>query len=201
MWNFTGRLLLLLAVGLANGCVGYRVGTVNPTIPADHSIQVGLFQNGTAQPGLSESVNASIRRELHRDGTFELATANDGDVLLTGTSRLIADPQSASSPETSSPFAISSLNFPPELRPRKKLPAKCWSIAWSPAGPPSDWGMTWPAPSGRRCLCWPTTWPSAPWRCCPRAAGKLRLAKRDFLPSACSSCSRPARAAGRDWGV
>ena len=84
MWNFTGRLLLLLAVGLANGCVGYRVGTVNPTIPADHSIQVGLFQNGTAQPGLSESVNASIRRELHRDGTFELATANDGDVLLTG---------------------------------------------------------------------------------------------------------------------
>ena len=60
------------------------MGAVNPAIPADQSIQVGLFQNGTAQPGLSESVNASIRRELHRDGTFELATANDGDVLLTG---------------------------------------------------------------------------------------------------------------------
>ena len=84
MWSFTARLLLLLVFGLTAGCAGYRVGAVNPAIPHDQSIQVGLFQNGTAQPGLSESVNASIRRELHRDGTFELATANDGDVLLTG---------------------------------------------------------------------------------------------------------------------
>ncbi len=84
MWSATGRLLLLLVASLATGCIGYRVGAVNPAIPADYSIQVGLFQNGTAQPGLSESVNASIRRELHRDGTFELATSNDADVLLTG---------------------------------------------------------------------------------------------------------------------
>ncbi|HJO54174.1 MAG TPA: hypothetical protein QF373_06715, partial [Verrucomicrobiota bacterium] len=32
----------------------------------------------------TESVNASIRRELQRDGTFELTTGGDGDVLLTG---------------------------------------------------------------------------------------------------------------------
>ena len=85
MFQLAGRFLLLVTAGvLAAGCASYRVGAVNPTIPADNSIQVGLFQNTTAQPGLSESVNASIRRELHSDGTFELATARDGDVLLTG---------------------------------------------------------------------------------------------------------------------
>ena len=52
MWSVTARLLLLLVVGLTAGCAGYRVGAVNPAIPADQSIQVGLFQNGTAQPGL-----------------------------------------------------------------------------------------------------------------------------------------------------
>jgi len=66
------------------GCASYRLGPVNPSIPAGQSVEVGLLQNATPQPGLTESVNASIRRELQRDGTFELATGGDGDVLLTG---------------------------------------------------------------------------------------------------------------------
>lgn len=74
----------LAAAVVASGCASYRLGPVNPAIPAGQSIEVGLFQNATPQPGLSESVNASIRRELQRDGTFELATGGDGDVLLTG---------------------------------------------------------------------------------------------------------------------
>ena len=79
------RAALFLAVAtLVAGCASYRVGPVNPAIPAGQSVEVGLFQNATPQPGLSESVNASIRRELQRDGTFELATGGDGDVLLTG---------------------------------------------------------------------------------------------------------------------
>ena len=69
---------------LASGCANYRIGVANSLIPAGYSIQVGLFQNATPQPGLSESVNGSIRRELHRDGTFKLADADDCDVLLTG---------------------------------------------------------------------------------------------------------------------
>ena len=79
------RAALFLAVAtLVAGCASYRVGPVNPAIPAGQSVEVGLFQNATPQPGLSESINASIRRELQRDGTFELATGDDGDVLLTG---------------------------------------------------------------------------------------------------------------------
>jgi len=74
----------LAAAMMATGCASYRLGPVNPAIPAGQAIEVGLFQNATPHPGLTESVNASIRRELHRDGTFELATADDGDVLLTG---------------------------------------------------------------------------------------------------------------------
>ena len=74
----------LAATVMVSGCASYRLGPVNPAIPAGQGIEVGLFQNATPQPGLTESVNASIRRELQRDGTFELATGGDGDVLLTG---------------------------------------------------------------------------------------------------------------------
>ena len=76
--------MFLAAVMMTNGCASYRLGPVNPAIPAGQAIEVGLFQNATPQPGLTESVNASIRRELQRDGTFGLATGGDGDVLLTG---------------------------------------------------------------------------------------------------------------------
>ena len=77
-------ILFVVLLVLASGCVSYRLGVANPLIPAGYSIQVGLFQNATSQPGLSESVNGSIRREIHRDGTFELADADDCEVLLTG---------------------------------------------------------------------------------------------------------------------
>ena len=77
-------ILFFILLVLASGCASYRLGAVSSLIPAGDSIQVGLFQNSTTQPILSESVNASIRRELHRDGTFELATKDDSDILLTG---------------------------------------------------------------------------------------------------------------------
>ncbi|MEE2947276.1 MAG: LPS assembly lipoprotein LptE [Verrucomicrobiota bacterium] len=67
------------------GCAtSYRLGPVNPAISADQAVEVGLFHNTTRLPGLAESINAFIRRELQRDGTFTLATDDEGDVLLTG---------------------------------------------------------------------------------------------------------------------
>mgnify|MGYP000048849505 CR=1 FL=1 len=81
---FNWYILFFALLVLASGCASYRLGVANPLIPAGYSIQVGLFQNATFQPGLSDSVNGSIRRELHRDGTFELAGSDDCDVLLTG---------------------------------------------------------------------------------------------------------------------
>ena len=84
-YHFASRSAFYLAVlTLATGCAGYRLGAVNSVIPKGQSVEIGLFYNGTTQAGLSDSVNASIRRELQRDGTFELATDEDGDVLITG---------------------------------------------------------------------------------------------------------------------
>ena len=74
----------LAAAVMVSGCASYRLGPVNPAIPTGQAIEVGLFKNTTPQPGLTESLNATIRRELQRDGTFELATGGDGDVLLAG---------------------------------------------------------------------------------------------------------------------
>jgi hypothetical protein len=74
----------LVAAVMASGCASYRLGPVNSAILTGQAIEVGMFQNDTPQPGLTESLNASIRRELQRDGTFGLATGGDGDVLLTG---------------------------------------------------------------------------------------------------------------------
>ena len=75
-------ILLFSLLVLASGCANYRLGVVKPLIPSGYSIQVGLFQNTTIHPGLAESVNASIRRELQRDGTFELANSNNCDLQL-----------------------------------------------------------------------------------------------------------------------
>ena len=69
----------LAAAVMVSGCASYRLGPVNPAIPAGQAIEVGLFQNATPQPGLTESVNASIRRELQRDDAAESATARHED--------------------------------------------------------------------------------------------------------------------------
>jgi len=76
-------LSLAIVVPVA-GCTSYRIGSVSPAIPADQAVEVALFENATPLPGLAQALNASIRRELQRDGTFTLATGGDGDVLLTG---------------------------------------------------------------------------------------------------------------------
>jgi hypothetical protein len=48
------------------------------------SLQVNLFQNDTLQPRLTEAVATSIRRGIQRDGTFRLATQDDGDWIMNG---------------------------------------------------------------------------------------------------------------------
>ena len=60
------------------------MGPVNPAIPSGSSIEVAPFQNQTLEPGLIGALNTSLRRELHRDGTFRLATQGDGEMLLHG---------------------------------------------------------------------------------------------------------------------
>ena len=113
---------------LASGCANYRLGVVKSLIPAGYSIQVGLFQNTTIHSGLSESVNASIRRELQRDGTFELANSNNCDLHLTG--RITSYQRSPVSfrPRIPSVLEISLLSYQPKSSPLKNPLVNCLLI-------------------------------------------------------------------------
>lgn len=66
------------------GCAGYRLGPTTGLAPGEKSVQVSPFENKTLEPGLTDAVTAQLRKEFTRDGTYRLATQNDGDVVLTG---------------------------------------------------------------------------------------------------------------------
>ena len=47
--------------------------------------EVRPFLNQTLQPRLTDAVALELRKVFQRDGTYRLATRDDGDVVLTGT--------------------------------------------------------------------------------------------------------------------
>lgn len=79
------RLLLagLAALGLG-GCAGYQLGPVNGMAAGARSIQVHPFLNKTLEPRLTDAVTAELHKELQQDGTYQLATHDEGDIELSG---------------------------------------------------------------------------------------------------------------------
>src|SRR4051812_17469721 len=75
--------VLWLGVGLT-GCAGYHLGPTNGVRAGERSVQVNPFVNQTIEPRLSDAINLSLRKNLQRDGTYELNTHNEGDIILTG---------------------------------------------------------------------------------------------------------------------
>ena len=75
--------LWLVALGLT-GCAGYTLGPTNGAAAGARSVQVVPFSNQTMEPRLTEVITAQMRRELQRDGTYQLASHNDGDIIVTG---------------------------------------------------------------------------------------------------------------------
>jgi hypothetical protein len=76
-------ILGLLVIG--GGCAGYRLGPTNSAVSKERSIQVQFFENRTTEPRLPEAVNHALRKTLQQDGSFRLASQNDGDILVNGT--------------------------------------------------------------------------------------------------------------------
>ena len=76
--------LALLAALALTGCAGYRLGPANGMAAGEKSIQIRPFANATLEPRLTDAVTAQLRREIQRDGTFRLATHDDGDIVVTG---------------------------------------------------------------------------------------------------------------------
>lgn len=66
------------------GCAGYRLGPPSGATAREKSVQVNPFANQTMQPRLTDVVTSQMRKEVQRDGTFQLATHGDGDIIVTG---------------------------------------------------------------------------------------------------------------------
>ena len=47
-------------------------------------MQVNPFKNKTLEPRLGDAVTGQLRNELQRDGTYQLASHNDGDIVVSG---------------------------------------------------------------------------------------------------------------------
>ncbi|HYG34902.1 MAG TPA: LPS assembly lipoprotein LptE [Clostridia bacterium] len=74
-----------MAVWIFPGCAGYRLGPTNGLAAREKSIQVNPFVNQTLEPRLTDAVTSQMRKEVQRDGTFQLASHQDGDIVLSGT--------------------------------------------------------------------------------------------------------------------
>jgi hypothetical protein len=73
----------LALIGLT-GCAGYSLGPTNGMDAGEKSIQVTPFANQTVEPRLTDEVTQQMRKALQRDRTYQLATHDDGDIVLTG---------------------------------------------------------------------------------------------------------------------
>ena len=76
--------LSLSFVGILTGCVGYQAGPTNGVIAGARTVRVSFFRNETLEPRLVVAVNRAVKRNLQQDGTFELETHGNADLLVTG---------------------------------------------------------------------------------------------------------------------
>jgi hypothetical protein len=74
----------LVAILCLSGCAGYQLGPSNGVAAHEKSIQVNPFANQTLQPGLTDTVASQLRKELQRDGTYQLDSHGSGDIIVTG---------------------------------------------------------------------------------------------------------------------
>ncbi len=76
-------LAAVLALGLS-GCAGYQLGPTNGLAAREKSIQVNPFFNQTMEPRLADDVTAQLRKALQHDGTYQLVSHDDGDIVVSG---------------------------------------------------------------------------------------------------------------------
>jgi hypothetical protein len=66
------------------GCAGYQLGPTNGLGAREKSIQIHPFVNQTLEPRLTDAVTFQLHKEIQRDGTYQLATHTDGDIVVSG---------------------------------------------------------------------------------------------------------------------
>lgn len=83
MWLCRWLLAGLVMLG-GSGCAGYRLGPVNGLAAGEKSVQVNPFGNRTLEPRLGDEATTQLRKQLQSDGTYRLASHNDGDIVVSG---------------------------------------------------------------------------------------------------------------------
>jgi Lipopolysaccharide-assembly len=69
---------------LLGGCLGYQVGPTNGATAGAQTVQIRPFVNKTTEPHLTDTVETALRKKLQQDGTYQLATHEPGDIILSG---------------------------------------------------------------------------------------------------------------------
>ena len=71
---------------LFTGCAGYHLGTTRPkNMEGVTSIAVPNFHNATLVPRLESLAAGTLIKQFQQDGTFEIRSTQDADVILAGT--------------------------------------------------------------------------------------------------------------------
>ena len=78
------QLFACCLVVVLTGCAGYHLGPVGGVASGERSVQITPFSNQTLEPRLTDAVTTELRRRFQQDGTYRLATHDDGDIILTG---------------------------------------------------------------------------------------------------------------------
>lgn len=76
---------LVSAAIFSNGCAGYRLGSVKPSVYANiNKIHVPTFENATLEPRVAVLTTNAVIKELQADGTYQLTGKDDADAVLRG---------------------------------------------------------------------------------------------------------------------
>lgn len=78
------RLWPLVCLAILTGCAGYQLGPTNGRTAGNQSLQIQPFRNETHEARVLDPLTTALRRRVQEDGTFKLATQNDGDIVLLG---------------------------------------------------------------------------------------------------------------------
>src|ERR1017187_3723226 len=82
--QFFRWLLAGLAALALSGCAGYHLGPTNGLAAGEKSIQITPFSNKTLVARLGDAVTSALHKSLQHDGTYRLATHDDGDIIVSG---------------------------------------------------------------------------------------------------------------------
>ncbi|NOX99093.1 MAG: hypothetical protein GXP30_05060 [Verrucomicrobia bacterium] len=76
---------IVSAAIFSNGCSGYRLGSVKPSVYANiNRIHVPTFENATLEPRIAVMTTNAVIKSLQADGTYQIATKENSDAVLVG---------------------------------------------------------------------------------------------------------------------